>query len=512
MIDIFLLIVIISITIILLISSLYILAYYSNPDDTNFGSSLICKIISILGLTITFGEVLLLPLDISNIRGDLGGLRMDLIWKITYITIAIFIFIIIPFANSFYECDPDSTFCQKIFGSFCFFFFEIIIIALIFFLGFLFFGKADIPISSFECNIDKSININETINLNNTNLCGNNSNSYLNIKVGFPIFSIGLLSFISNFFFVLFCGIGIFSFPLDMIYSFCTRPERIKKTKIEEIKSEIVSTAVDLKELALSIKKMEKEGDDKKPFYSKEKRNYKNKLNELKMGVSVLDQQYEIIDIQNIIDGKGIIQYYCNFYFGIFFLIISFIWITHILLYLILKKNNQPMHLFLNKILLLFTEKNLNFLSIGIFSLFCFYLLISTIKGNFKFGLRFLFFTIHPMKRNETYMNSILFNIMLLMLTSVAVTQFCVKAFNDYAAMTDIDLIFSYQIQYLTFFSFFFKYHIFEYIFYAVVIISFIYLICRPNDTKTMKKILYKELEIEKNKKGKLIELQENVD
>ena len=98
------------------------------------------------------------------------------------------------------------------------------------------------------------------------------------------------------------------------------------------------------------------------------------------------------------------------------------------------------------------------------------------------------------------------------MLTSVAVTQFCVKAFNDYAAMTDIDLIFSYQIQYLTFFSFFFKYHIFEYIFYAVVIISFIYLICRPNDTKTMKKILYKELEIEKNKKGKLIELQENVD
>ena len=39
-------------------------------------------------------------------------------------------------------------------------------------------------------------------------------------------------------------------------------------------------------------------------------------------------------------------------------------------------------------------------------------------------------------------MNSILFNIMLLMLTSVAVTQFCVKAFNDYAAMTDIDLIF----------------------------------------------------------------------
>ena len=45
-----------------------------------------------------------------------------------------------------------------------------------------------------------------------------------------------------------------------------------------------------------------------------------------------------------------------------------------------------------------------------------------------------------------------------------------------------------------------------------MVIISFIYLICRPNDTKTMKKILYKELEIEKNKKGKLIELQENVD
>lgn len=60
-------------------------------------------------------------------------------------------------------------------------------------------------------------------------------------------------------------------------------------------------------------------------------------------------------------------------------------------------------------------------------------------------------------------MNSFLFNIMLIMLTSISVTQFCASAFQDYATMTDIDLIFSTQIRYLKFFVYFYKYHVFEY-------------------------------------------------
>ena len=120
--------------------------------------------------------------------------------------------------------------------------------------------------------------------------------------------------------------------------------------------------------------------------------------------------------------------------------------------------------------------------------------------------------SIHPMKKNETYMNSILFNIMLFMITSVSVNQFCVKAFNEYAAMTDIDLIFSTQIKYLQFFVYFYRYNVFEYMLCAIMLISLIYLILRPSDSNSMKKILYaqqeKEKKAEESSKEKLIEMR----
>jgi LMBR1 domain-containing protein 1 len=60
-------------------------------------------------------------------------------------------------------------------------------------------------------------------------------------------------------------------------------------------------------------------------------------------------------------------------------------------------------------------------------------------------------------------MNSFLFNVGLILLTSVSVTQFCAASFRDYCSMTEIDLIFSTQIRYLKFFIYFYKYHVFEY-------------------------------------------------
>jgi hypothetical protein len=41
------------------------------------------------------------------------------------------------------------------------------------------------------------------------------------------------------------------------------------------------------------------------------------------------------------------------------------------------------------------------------------------------------------------------------------------------------------------------------------MLISFIYLIFRPNDVNTIQKILYEKIESEKNTKNKLIELNE---
>jgi LMBR1 domain-containing protein 1 len=44
-------------------------------------------------------------------------------------------------------------------------------------------------------------------------------------------------------------------------------------------------------------------------------------------------------------------------------------------------------------------------------ALFSMYLLLACVKGCFKFGLRLMWFTLHPMVKNGTYMNSFLFNV-----------------------------------------------------------------------------------------------------
>ena len=80
---------------------------------------------------IGLGQVCLLPLDISNTRGDGGEFRMDIIWQVTYLVITVFVFVIIPLEIAIYESDPDWTCKQKLGNTFCFFFCEVIVIGLL---------------------------------------------------------------------------------------------------------------------------------------------------------------------------------------------------------------------------------------------------------------------------------------------------------------------------------------------------------------------------------------------
>jgi hypothetical protein len=89
-------------------------------------------------------------------------------------------------------------------------------------------------------------------------------------------------------------------------------------------------------------------------------------------------------------------------------------------------------------------------MSVAIFSL---YLLFCVVAGNFKFGMRFLCITLHPMKINGTYMNSFLFNLILILLCTFPVIDFCTAAFAGYARFSSIYQFFGVQMQHLIFFS-----------------------------------------------------------
>lgn len=78
---------------------------------------------------------------------------------------------------------------------------------------------------------------------------------------------------------------------------------------------------------------------------------------------------------------------------------------------------------------------------------FAFYLLFCVLKGCLKFGLRCFCMTIHPMQIGNTMMNSMLFNVWMLLLTAVAIVQFSSSAFSTYARLTAVDMLFGVQVR-----------------------------------------------------------------
>jgi LMBR1 domain-containing protein 1 len=58
---------------ILLIAGVYLLVYYSHPDDKN--DAYLPKLVVILGFVLAGGTVLLFPLDVANREGYAGTIR-----------------------------------------------------------------------------------------------------------------------------------------------------------------------------------------------------------------------------------------------------------------------------------------------------------------------------------------------------------------------------------------------------------------------------------------------------
>ena len=119
--DVFLIIITIIMGLLLLYVNIYLLALYCHPEDRGFGTSCICKIIvvslftyikQVFGLTLSWAQALLLPVDVANIRYN-SGMDMLIAWQIIYVSILVTSVLIIPFSIFFYESDEDKAFVIK---------------------------------------------------------------------------------------------------------------------------------------------------------------------------------------------------------------------------------------------------------------------------------------------------------------------------------------------------------------------------------------------------------------
>lgn len=105
---------------------------------------------------------------------------------------------------------------------------------------------------------------------------------------------------------------------------------------------------------------------------------------------------------------------------GIFFIFVTLLWIIHIYLYVLIRINGRPVSPFLNNIFDVMFEGKVDFLGTVFFMFFVLYILVATFKGNVKFGMRFFWFTFYPMVKNETFMNSFIFNALMVNIWTIS--------------------------------------------------------------------------------------------
>jgi len=475
--DVFLVILTIILAVVLLGVNFYFLIYYLDASEKGFSDSWFLKILVLIGLMLAWAQVLTLPLDVSNTKGEGGGLRIDIMWQIIFMSVFIYVVVLIPTASFYYESDEEETVASRLCYTFKHLAFVVVIVGLILTIMYLLLATTHIPVETYTCAYSSSSDSFAECDEGETTL---------KIPVTFPVYVMGLLSFVGWFLLVMFGGIGLSAIPLDFINMYRFRPQKLSPQELSAKERSLRNNAAQLRERISSLKLKKAELDIETSWFKKRsiKNSIRTETNRIQAETLILEQQYDSYMLEKGVSKKSDLWYPVYLILGIVTLIVSLLLLLHTLLYVAIRSDGIPAHPFLNEMLIGLEHPSVSFLSTIVYAIFAIYLLLAVIKGNIKFGLRFFFcFQAHPIKKDATPMNSVLFNLNLILMASVAVTLYSANAFSMFTRLTDINNMFGIQVRYLEFFSYFYANNVFEIMLLCWAFLTGIYLSFKSRDT-----------------------------
>jgi len=496
--------------IILAVVVIILIIVFGHPDDNESGSrAWIPKTVTGIGLWLAFSSVLILPYDVAA-RGVVGGsgISVDVLWQICYMTIAIMLCFVIPYSFFYYESnqDPDEAKEKSCWNrqaatalKYTFVFFIAFFIIFICMYAYLREVQIDthrhavsaalvVPIPpagttpyggntrTYPLCVDDPTEIGLPSGFNISSLCASNQ-FFWKLNVTFPVYVIAFLSFLGWWFFTLFAGVGLIALPLDLINEYRTRPTPMKTSEYFEKKRALGQRATMLIEVGEKIK-----SDVRKPRSRGDKIKDRKNLREFEKHYYFLKQDYAILKVAHELKGGNPLIPIFKLVLGVLGIGISLSWIIHICVFIL---PDHPAHQFLNLFFIKLSDvANGKFPLFGVvaYAMWSLYLIWAVVKGNFKLGVRFVFWKIFPMEVNNTLMNAFLANTWVILLCSIPTVQFCVKAFPIYARETSANMLFGTQAEHLEFFRYFWLSNFFIYVIVILSGLTLIWLLVSPQD------------------------------
>ena len=484
MVDAWLIIVTIVVGVVMLAVNIYLFAIYCHPDDLSSGAGWFAKIVVVLASAVVWAFVLILPLDVANSRGEGGGFNMDLFYQIMFILYFVFLVFVLPVTLHFYETDEERSLIARLCSALLREIFTLVIVAVL---------------ALIAWGLLKTANLSDMIYQNAAAFTPSDLalktigqkvfENRVTYQVPPYLFMIVFLVFLGWFLFVVFGGIGITALPMDWILDYFYRPQPRSASEIAERKVALRRRSEELLVFARRIQgeaEEREERGEKKGFFKRwgETRKIKRDEKELASEMYKLDQEFEIFEAENALSANPIWPV-LKLVAGMLFSIISFMLLLHLLLFVLIVVKGKPASEFLNKAFVWLEFSVARFISTILFAALSIYLLFCVIKGNIKFGLRLFFLIkIHPMKLRQTYMNSFLFNLSLILLCVPAIIHFQIMMFRSYMNLTSGAFLFTTVLQRMKFFKWFYDSKFFFYAFLAWSVLTFIYLSCKSKDDR----------------------------
>lgn len=492
MVDAWLIVVIVITGIVMLALNIYLFIIYCHPDDLSFGAGWFAKVMFLLGSAVSWGFLLIMPLDIANSRGTGGNLNIQLMYMIFFILFLVFLVVLLPITLFIYESDDEKPIISRFCGAFVL---ELFFLVIVIVLAFIAYGVLSTAVlCSLYTQVVANLTISEwSIAMNVTPTLLRDAVTYTVPPFLFPVI---FLEFLGWFLFFIFGGIGLSALPMDMIIDYFYRPRPRSAKEIAERKVALRRRTEELLLFAKSIEDKNesfKEEADQKGFFSKwrGKRSIRHNEKELNKEVYKLEEEFEIFEIEQNLTANPIWEI-IKLIIGFLCACLSITILIHIIINVLVIVNGKPLTPCLNSVFVWLEYSIARFVSTIFFVLFSLYLMGCVIKGNIKFGLRLFFLIkIHPMKQGRTYMNSFIFNGILILFCVPAVIHFQVILLQSYMQLTTSVFLFTTIIQNMKFFKWFYQTKFFIYAFVAWTGVTFLYLLIKPkSDRMDIKKII----------------------
>ncbi|EKF30814.1 hypothetical protein MOQ_005363 [Trypanosoma cruzi marinkellei] len=414
--------------------SIYLLFYFTSEEDD--GEAYGAKCIVVIGMVMSMGIVLLLPLDVANAVDPtipnqyMNTLNTVLMWQIVLWLLFCMAFIIVPFVMFFYEAyDPDhNKISKQIIQAVIYTIAVCGVFLIICGVCYTFIGVAIVPALGYEAFPQFVSNV-ETVLYNGTGI-----HTSIEVHVSFFTYCVGMMCFFGWFAFFFYGGVGLISFPIDLIHGFITRTKSITGRRFTEEMAIIGAKGDALLELALELQRKSRGSISV---------SLRNKINILRNETYLLEAQQEQLIWAYTKAGGSPFIIYGRLLLGIISLGISIAWILHIFIYNTFNKSP-----FLNN-LLISLDHIFGLFGVIAYGVLVFYLMWVSFEGQVRLGMRLVFFQIYPLKPHDTTLNALLFNVALSLLISPAIVEFASRSFQEYGPRTAINALMNIYVLHL---------------------------------------------------------------